>query len=96
MPRGNSKEKRLARQRQAATGKPYTECLREIRAEYAAQQATQTVELDDDEDDPPVRCWHTEPDSPCDWDVCRQPDRLAAGDYGTDPAEGATYRTSGG
>lgn len=38
MPRnGNSKEKRLARERQAATGKPYTECLREIRAEYAEQ-----------------------------------------------------------
>lgn len=37
-------------------------------------------------DDPPVQCWHTEPDSPCDWDVCRQPERLAAGDRGTDPA----------
>lgn len=37
-------------------------------------------------DDPPVQCWHTEPDSPCDWDVCRQPERLAAGDCGTDPA----------
>lgn len=35
---------------------------------------------------PPVECWHTEPDSPCDWDVCRQPERLAAGDRGTDPA----------
>jgi len=35
MPRnGNTKEKRLARERQAATGKPYTECLREIRAEH--------------------------------------------------------------
>ncbi len=37
-------------------------------------------------DDPPVQCWHTEADSPCDWDVCRQPERLAAGDCGTDPA----------
>jgi hypothetical protein len=44
-------------------------------------------DLDDDE---PVQCWHTEPDTPCDWNVCRQPERLAAGDYGTDPAEGAT------
>lgn len=42
----------------------------------------------DVEDDPPVQCWHYEPDTPCDWDVCRQPERLAAGDYGTDPAEG--------
>lgn len=37
-------------------------------------------------DDPPVQCWHTEPDTPCDWDVCRRPERLAAGDRGTDPA----------
>lgn len=22
-----------------------------------------------------VQCWHTEADSPCDWDVCRQPER---------------------
>lgn len=42
MPKGNSKEKRLARARQEATGKPYTECLREIRAEYAAEQAAKT------------------------------------------------------
>lgn len=39
-------------------------------------------------DDPPVQCWHTEPGSPCDWDICRQPERLAAGDRGTDPARG--------
>jgi hypothetical protein len=44
----------------------------------AATQAT---------DDPPVQCWHTEPGTPCDWDVCHQPERLAAGDYGTDPRE---------
>ena len=37
-------------------------------------------------DDPSVGCWHTEPDTPCDWNVCRQPERLAAGDRGTDPA----------
>ncbi|HEY9375240.1 hypothetical protein [Streptomyces sp.] len=40
----------------------------------------------DDLDDPPVKCWHTEADSPCDWDVCRQPERLAVGDRGIDPA----------
>lgn len=40
------------------------------------------------DDDPPVQCWHYEPDSPCDWDICRQPERLAAGDRGTDPARG--------
>lgn len=40
------------------------------------------------EDDPPVQCWHYEPGSPCDWNVCRQPERLAAGDRGTDPARG--------
>jgi hypothetical protein len=44
----------------------------------AATQAT---------DDPPVQCWHTEAGTPCDWDVCKQPERLAAGDYGTDPRE---------
>ena len=43
--------------------------------------------LDDDpDDDPPVQCWHIEPDTPCDWDICRQPERLAAGDRGIDPA----------
>ncbi|GHA01112.1 hypothetical protein ACFOOM_12395 [Streptomyces echinoruber] len=41
------------------------------------------------DDDPPVQCWHTEPGSPCDWNVCRQPERLAAGDRGTDPADRA-------
>lgn len=39
-----------------------------------------------DNDDPPVACWHIEPDTPCDWNVCRQPERSAAGDRGTDPA----------
>jgi len=43
----------------------------------------------DVDDDPPVQCWHTEASSPCDWDVCRQPERLARGDRGIDPAEGA-------
>lgn len=32
-------------------------------------------------------CWHTEAGTPCDADGCRQPERLAAGDRGTDPAE---------
>lgn len=40
----------------------------------------------DEDDDPPTACWHTEPDTPCDWNICRQPERLAAGDRGTDPA----------
>lgn len=44
----------------------------------------------DDEDDPAVQCWHTEPDTPCDWNICRQPERLAAGDYGIDPAWAST------
>lgn len=35
---------------------------------------------------PVTNSWHTEPGSPCDWNVCRQPERLAAGDMGTDPA----------
>ncbi|MBK3625930.1 hypothetical protein JHN59_13965 [Streptomyces sp. MBT49] len=43
----------------------------------------------DRDDDPPVQCWHTEPDTPCDWNVCRQPERLAAGDKGVDPAWGS-------
>lgn len=38
--------------------------------------------------DPLVQCWHYEPGSPCDWNVCRQPERRASGDYGTDPARG--------
>ncbi len=41
-----------------------------------------------EQDDPLVQCWHYEPGSPCDWNVCRQPERLAAGDRGTDPARG--------
>lgn len=44
--------------------------------------------MNGDLDDPPVQCWHYEPGSPCDWDVCRQPERLAAGDTDTDPARG--------
>ncbi len=41
MPKSGGKEKRLARERQAATGKPYTVCLAEIRAEYEAQKTEQ-------------------------------------------------------
>ncbi|MCM1972314.1 hypothetical protein [Streptomyces sp. G1] len=48
----------------------------------------------EDLDDPPVQCWHTEGGSPCDWNVCRQPGRLAAGDTGTDPALLRTHRTT--
>lgn len=44
MPKANAKEKRLARERQAATGKPYTVCLAEIRAEYEAQKAAEAAE----------------------------------------------------
>ncbi|MFF2383750.1 hypothetical protein [Streptomyces sp. NPDC058108] len=47
MPTGNSKEKRLARERQATTGKPYTVCLAEIRAEYADLKAAEMAPLQD-------------------------------------------------
>jgi hypothetical protein len=43
---------------------------------------------EDDEDDEQVQCWHIEPGSPCDWNICRQPERLAAGDVGPDPKYG--------
>lgn len=43
-----------------------------------------------EEDDPPVQCWHTEPDTPCDWNICRQPERLAAGDRGVAPARNSS------
>ncbi|MGW4757304.1 hypothetical protein [Streptomyces chartreusis] len=46
-----------------------------------------------DQGDQQVQCWHTEPGTPCDWNVCHQPERLAAGDPGTDPALRA-YRTT--
>lgn len=52
---------------------------------FEAFRASETT-TDDDLDDPPVQCWHYEPGTPCDWDVCRQPERLAAGDRGVDPA----------
>lgn len=39
-------------------------------------------------EDDDVACWHIEPGTPCDWNICRQPERLAAGDPGTDPAHG--------
>lgn len=52
----------------------------------AATEATEPVQpTPAAEDDPPVQCWHTEADTPCDWNVCKQPERLAAGDNGTDP-----------
>jgi hypothetical protein len=43
---------------------------------------------DEPDDEDQVQCWHIEPDTSCDWNVCRQPERLARGDYGTDPARG--------
>lgn len=33
-----------------------------------------------------VQCWHIEPTTTCDWNICRQPERLVAGDYGRDPS----------
>jgi hypothetical protein len=102
VPKGNSKEKRLARERQAATGKPYTECLAEIRAEYLAQQ---TAQVDDDEDDRPVQRLRVDPEPDaaatpcwlqprCPWPLaCDEPvvcAARAAGDYGTDPAQGTS------
>lgn len=63
---------------------------------YDPESAALVLELVEDwrpkseeQDDPPVQCWHTEPGSPCDWNICRQPERLAAGDRGTDPAHAA-------
>lgn len=53
----------------------------------APAAATQATDPAPQADNQPVQCWHTDPDSPCDWDICRQPERLAAGDYGTDPRE---------
>jgi hypothetical protein len=41
-----------------------------------------------DDDYEQVQCWHIEPGTPCDWNICRQPERLAAGDIGIDPALG--------
>jgi len=43
---------------------------------------------EDDEDDEQAACWHIEPGTPCDWNICRQPEHLAAGDVGTDPKYG--------
>ncbi|MET7437007.1 DUF6085 family protein [Streptomyces sp. NPDC005496] len=57
-----------------------------LHGEQPATAATQATDHDN-EGGPPVQCWHTEADTPCDSTVCRQPERLAAGDYGTDPRE---------
>ncbi|MGW0786477.1 hypothetical protein [Streptomyces sp. NPDC002913] len=38
-------------------------------------------------DEQEVQCWHIEADTICDWNICRQPERLAAGDAGTDPLD---------
>jgi len=71
----------LARIRAALDGVPEPDTAATTEATAPVQQA------DADPDDPPVQCWHTESGTPCDWDVCNQPERLAAGDYGTDPRE---------
>ncbi|WP_157876678.1 hypothetical protein [Streptomyces graminilatus] len=42
-----------------------------------------------EDDEQQVQCWHIEPGTPCDWNICRQPERLAAGDRGIDPASHA-------
>jgi hypothetical protein len=60
---------------------------RHVAEEHQAEATEPVQQTDADPDDPPVQCWHTEPDTPCDWDVCKQPERLAVGDYGTDPRE---------
>ncbi|MFJ8006090.1 hypothetical protein [Streptomyces fagopyri] len=39
MSKGNTKQKKLARELQASTGQPYTVCLAEVRAEHAARTA---------------------------------------------------------
>ena len=62
----------------------FGEVVRAAKRKYEAEHAPALAE----DDDPPAACWHTEPGTPCDWDVCRQPERLAAGDRGTDPAGG--------
>lgn len=51
------------------------------------------IEYDEDED-PPAQCWHTEC-GPCDWNICRQPERLARGDRGVDPLDLAAPLRSG-
>jgi len=61
----------------------FGEIVRAAKRRYEAEVAAPAA---DEDDDPPAACWHTEPGTPCDWDVCRQPDRLAAGDHGVDPA----------
>ncbi|MFB6636274.1 hypothetical protein ACFCYF_03355 [Streptomyces chartreusis] len=48
----------------------------------------------EDLDHDTVQCWHTKPGTPCDWNVCRKPERLAAGDPGTDPALRAHHATT--
>lgn len=45
-----------------------------------------TIYRPDSDDEDGVQCRHIEPGTPCDWNVCRQPERLAAGDRGDDPA----------
>jgi hypothetical protein len=67
---------------------PRTTLLRALDGPSPTPDATPTTDDDEDEDDGPVQCWHIEPGTPCDWNRCNQPERLARGDYGTDPAHG--------
>jgi hypothetical protein len=65
-------------QPQVTTEPPVTVRLDNRDARFTPTQPVQDHYL-------PVQCWHTEAGTPCDSDVCRQPDRLADGDTGTDP-----------
>lgn len=47
-----------------------------VRAALDSEQpapGTAATQATDGDGDPPVQCWHTEPGSPCDWNICRQP-----------------------
>jgi hypothetical protein len=54
--------------------------------EFIDAQMRMARPADEGDDAVAPTCWHTEPGSPCDWDRCHQPERLAAGDQGVDPA----------
>jgi hypothetical protein len=67
--------------------RPCRDASAQLRRLAGEAQQDEEPETDEDDDNPPVQCWHIEPNTPCDWNVCRQPERLAAGDRGTDPAD---------
>ncbi|MFE5111314.1 hypothetical protein [Streptomyces sp. NPDC056663] len=60
---------------------------RGLRGEQPTPSATEATEAEGHEAVTAVQCWHTEAGSPCDWKVCRQPDRSTVGDIGTDRRE---------